>query len=106
MQPALADLSSIDFAIFNIEGSLIDVPISKPCAARNVFAIPPPIIRWSTFKIRLFSSSSFVDIFEPPIKAVRGSLGLLKIRLRALISVTKEKPAHLGKSLAKASIEL
>ena len=50
-------------ALSTKSGSTSDLPISCPCARRNVFAIPPPISRTSTLGMRFSITAKFVGHF-------------------------------------------
>ena len=66
----------ISNATGNISGSQIDLPTLPPCAAANVYVIPPPMIILSHFSINFSMIVIFVDTFEPPTIATKGRWGL------------------------------
>ena len=78
---------------------------SMPLAARNVFAMPPPRTSMSTLSMRFFSSSSLVEIFEPPTMAANGRSGLSSALVSAWSSSCMARPAADGRSLVMPSVE-
>ena len=74
--------------------SCSDLPTLKPCAARNVFAMPPPTISWSTFDSSVSSTVSLVDTFEPPTIASNGRAGFSSAVSSAVSSLTSNGPAQ------------
>ena len=61
-----------------------DLPIGLPCAARNVLAMPPPMISVSTFDNRWPSRSSLVEILAPPTIAATGRAGVCERRSQCI----------------------
>ena len=78
----------------SISRSCRDLPTLKPCAARNVFAMPPPTIIWSTLDRSASSTVSLVDTFEPPTIASKGRAGFSSAVSSAVSSLTSNGPAH------------
>ena len=84
--------SSNCLAVAMSVGSYSDLPTARPLAAMNVFAIPPPTIRRSTFSIRVVRTSSLVDTLAPPTTATSGRSGA-KVSSRSLsVSAPADKP--------------
>jgi hypothetical protein len=77
-----------------MSGSCSDLPTDAPSAARKVFAIPPPTTSWSTFEMRLSSTSSLVETFEPPTTATSGRRGFPRARASASSSAASSGPAQ------------
>ena len=82
------------FATSSMSGSCSDLPTATPVAARKVLAMPPPTTSWSTFAIRLSSTSSLVETFEPPTTATSGRFGLSSARSSASSSAASSGPAQ------------
>jgi len=62
----------------NLSSSHTDFPISKPCALKNVYIIPPQIIRLSTLSIKFSITEILSDTFFPPKIATKGLSGFSK----------------------------
>ena len=74
-------------------------------AARNVFAIPPPMTILSIGPIRFSNKSNFEDTFAPPTIAITGFLSVLNAFSNLDISSSINLPAQLGMICAIASTE-
>ena len=83
----------VERAISCISASCNDLPTALPCAARNVFAMAPPMIRTFTLVTRLPSSFSLVDTFAPPTIAATGRWGLPRAASNASSSACIRRPA-------------
>ena len=92
-QPAFCACAMISRAVACMSASCSDLPTPRPCAARNVLAIAPPIISTSTLPTRLPSSSSLVDTLAPPTMAPTGRSGLPRAESNASSSACINRPA-------------
>ncbi len=104
MQPAAPALAAMSRAVPTISRSASEPPISIPCDARKVLAMPPPITSVCTRPTRLPSNSSLVDTFAPPTTAVRGRFGSPSASSSARSSASISRPAQDGSSPASASV--
>ena len=82
------------FASFTRSGSDSDFPIGLPIAARNVLAMPPPTISWSTRSDSVSRIVSFVDTFEPATIATSGRFGSCNALPNASSSAASSGPAQ------------
>ncbi len=80
-----------------------DLPMALPCANRKVLAMPPPMIRTSTFLIRLPSSSSLVETFAPPTIAATGRSGLPSA-MRQRLELRLHGAARKGRQLVRDAL--
>ncbi len=87
-------LSMIRCASPTRAGSDSDLPIGLPVAARNVFAMPPPTISWSTLSASDSRIVSFVETFDPATIASSGRFGSCNARPSASSSPASSGPAH------------
>ena len=92
--PRSCDCPISFLAMSIMSGSCSDLPTRWPVAARNVLAIPPPTISWSTFASSDSSTVSLVETFEPPTIATSGRAGLSIAVSRATSSFTSSGPAQ------------
>ena len=76
-----------------LSASRSDFPISNPCALKKVYAMPPPMIKVSTFDKRFCITSILPEIFAPPRIAVNGRTGLSTAAPRYSSSFCINKPA-------------
>src|SRR5665213_155308 len=86
-------------------GSRSDVPTPIPCAARNVFAIPPPITNASTFASRCSNTPTLSATFAPPIAHTKGWTGRSVRRASASSSASINKPAYAGRTAATPAVD-
>ena len=99
--PRFSIKSIISRASSTKSGSARDLPIGKPLANINVFAIPPPTMSSSTFSESALRIVSLEETFEPATIATRGRFGLAKARLKASNSAAIKGPAQaIGANLA------
>ena len=104
--PRLAIFSMSALAVGVRSGSLSDLPIFFPAAARKVLAMPPPTTSWSTFSDSDSSTVSLVETFEPPTIATIGRFGLSNALVNASSSPVSRMPAHAtGANLATPWVE-
>ena len=96
--PFCLALSMISRAVSSRSCSASDLPTALPCAARNVFAIAPPMIRTSTLSIRLPRRSSLVEIFAPPTMAATGRVRRIE-RLFQRLEFGLHAAARVGRQL-------
>ena len=92
-------------AIGSCSSSTRLLPSSRPLAARNVFAMPPPTrIAWQ--RDRSASSTSILpDTFAPPMIASNGRAGFSSRRDRASSSRSMSSPATAGRWCVIPSVE-
>ena len=89
---------SINFnANSHLSGSHKEFPTSYPCALKNVYAIPPPIINVSTFSNKLSITPILSDTFAPPRIATNGLSGLFKVSPKNFNSFSIKNPDTDGK---------
>ena len=70
-----------------------DLPTEKPCAARKVKHIPPPMTMLSAFVARFSMTASLSDTFEPPSTTAYGRSVELVSCSSTLISAATSVPA-------------
>src|SRR5690606_32631123 len=81
------------FAKSTLSTSTKDFPISKPCAFKNVNAIPPPINTLSATLSKFLITSILSDTLAPPKIATNGLAGFSRAPPIKLISFSNNKPA-------------
>ena len=82
------------FAVGTNSGSHNELPIPCPAASKNVLAIPPPTISWSTLVANLFKTSSLLETLAPPTIASIGRSGLESDFSKASSSRDNKGPAQ------------
>src|SRR5215470_8164714 len=106
------NFAALGFCLFqNVAGGLgeivfrRDFPTGFPIAARNVLAIPPPMIKAFTLSMRLPSSSSLVETLAPPTIAATGRCGRSSAFASASSSACMVRPANGGSLWPRPSVE-
>ena len=85
--------SASNFLAVSIKSSSTsDLPTECPCAFKNVYAIPPPIISADAFFKRLSRTAILEETFAPPIIAIIGLGGFVTIGSIYLTSFSIRKP--------------
>ena len=79
--------------------------MSTPVAARNVFAMPPPMATTSAFATSDFRTSILLLIFAPPMTATNGRAGDSSSDVRTRTSLSRSRPAYAGSRWATPSVE-
>src|SRR5262249_2707558 len=92
-RPLAFALAMISRAVGRRSRSHSDLPTVCPRAARNVLAMPPPMMRVSTFASRLPSRSTLVDTLAPPTIAASGRTGVCSTFVSASSSSCMVRPA-------------
>ena len=95
--PFVLAFSISSFASSSLSNSHSDFPTSYPCALKNVYAIPPPIINVSTFSNRLSITPILSDTFAPPNIATNGLSGLFNASPKNFSSFSIKNPDTAGK---------
>ena len=76
-----------------LSSSTSDLPVGRPCALRNVYAMAPPISSWSTILPRFSITSILSDTLAPPRMATHGRGGLVVAIPRYFSSCSISRPA-------------
>ena len=101
---ALAD-AMISRAVSARSFSQNEAATFTPFANRKVLAMPPPIARASSFRVKLFRRSSLVETLEPPTTPRTGWTGEPSAASRASNSRRMASPAKAGSRCASPSVE-
>ncbi len=80
----------------SLSSSTNDLPMFPPSALKNVYAMPPPIMRLSTTSSIFSMISILSEIFAPPIMAVKGFSAFSNTFLALSSSAAMTRPAHLS----------
>ncbi len=85
--------SRSDFANSRRSASNFDLPIDFPCALRNVYAMPPPIMIVSHLGSTLSINLILSDTLAPPRITIKGLWGFSTALPRYSISFSRRNPA-------------
>ena len=103
--PLFFAFSIASLAKSSLSNSHNEFPTSYPCALKNVYAIPPPIINVSTFSSKLSITPILSDTLAPPNIATNGLSGLFNAFPKNLSSFSIKNPDTAGKYSATPAVE-
>ena len=95
--------SSREVSIRSVSTRLLPTP--TPWAARNVYAMAPPMARQSTRSSRLVITGILSDTLAPPRIAMKGCSGFSSALDRYATSFCMRKPMPAGRRCATPSVE-
>ena len=95
--PLASAFAMISLASSMLSASSKDVPISRPCALKKVYAMPPPMIRESHLSRRFVMTPILSETFAPPRIATNGRSGSSSALPMKPSSLPIKKPATAGR---------